>query len=352
MKLYDDKFVAQIQKDIIEGKFHSREELLKYLESIPSLTLADSSLMEKVTKEGLEVNTEDLEEISKELLNYYDMSNQDLRSLNMGDVKEVSIDGKDYIKIDKEDGTHIMLDSSMEDKTALEEYQERQMESVNYQTNDGKMNADLITEDLRSSKEEVVLDQSSTISWEDLTEEEKNRLSAFLKTNNIDERNVILDPKRNIYMDKDSGETFYVHENSDGQLEVRKAIENEAHVEATDVDYLDEFGEKTQTTVDNSTYDSFEELSDYDLQYMVDNMADRLDDNQLAAAKNIIEKRRQQQAKEKLEKQSISKPKVLIKEMQKRRFDGFTSIVFLCLITSIYGIIILLYLLINNGLLK
>ena len=186
MKLYDDKFVAQIQKDIIEGKFHSREELLKYLESIPSLTLADSSLMEKVTKENIEVNTEDLEEISKELLNYYDMSNQDLRSLNMSDVKEVSIDGKDYIKIDKEDGTHIMLDSSMEDKTALKEYQERQMESVNYQTNNGKMNADLITEDLRSSKEEVVLEQSSTISWEDLTEEEKNRLSAFLKMNNID----------------------------------------------------------------------------------------------------------------------------------------------------------------------
>jgi hypothetical protein len=89
---------------------------------------------------------------------------------------------------------------------------------------------------------------------------------------------------------------------------------------------------------------------------VVNNKLDSLTPEQQAKLKEMLARKKAEEKAKVLEKENVQeqalemKPKTLIKQMQKP-YNGFLSLMFLCLIVSLISTSILLYIIISNGLL-
>lgn len=352
-KLYDDNFFNEMRKRINNDDFKEKEDLINYLKNLPSKIMSDEILLKKLQTSGIEINSLDFDEMSKKLLEFFDKTKENPASLNLNGVSNVTINDKDYIKVNNADGSHTVLDDNMNKNNFAQQFKDKQNSSYNYQTTNGIKNREQILEEMRKEKEEASLRSSIDVNKRDLTPEEKGEFAAIMRAKNISELNLEVDVERNIYIDKDTGRMYYVHRNSDGQLEVRGANEQTATTVSKNIEYVDQDGNERSITIDNvdDMIVEFEKFDDYELQYIIDNKSDTLTDEQKQAILMIIEKRKQlmQQSVKKNSQVPKLQPKILLKKLQGETYNGFISTLFLSAVTLIYGLAMLLYIFIKCG---
>lgn len=357
-KLYDERFKEKIKQKILAGEFNEKQDLLNYIHGVSNDAVNNPEIASRLSSAGVEVNSMDLDDIVKELLEYYDKTKANTTSLNLDNVSRIDIEDKDYIKVDNGDGSYTILDDSMTERDFAKQFQDRQNASFNYQTDDGIKNREGIIEDMKKDKVEVTLESSTQTNVRDLTPEERREFAAVMRLPDADEINFLVDPERNIYINKDTGETFYTHRTSDGKLEVRSATDQKAETITDNVSTVDELGNEVEVNVESvGDLAEFEELDSYELEMIVNNKMDALTPEQQQKLREMLAKKKALEAQKALAKEQVKeqalemKPKTLIKQMQKP-YNGFASLVFLCLIVSLISTSILLYIIISNGIFK
>lgn len=341
-KFENNRFSEAIRKKILDGDFKEKEDLMKFLK----VAMSDSFVLQSLKEDNFVLDQDELENISKKLLEYYDKTKTDLTSLNLDGISQFEVGENDYIKVKNEDGTYDVLDDSMNDKTFVEQMQERQNESINLQTADGVKNKNEIIKDMKEDKKEAMLTSSTDVNVRDLTPEERRQFMAVMRMNDADKINFVVDPVRNIYINRDTGETYYVNKNQFNQMEVRKVEEATAQTIKEDVSYIDENGTEKTTVVEKSENSEFENLDEYELQYIVDNRFDSLTPEQKEIIMQILQRKKEMKTndREKLTNQNKIGGRQYVKTMFNQPYNGFANIILLSFITLLSGLMMLGYL--------
>ena len=129
-KLYDERFKEKIKAKILAGEFNEKQDLINYIHGLSNDAVNNPEIASKLESAGVEVNSNDLAEIVKELLEYYDKTKTNTASLNLENVSRIDIEDKDYIKVDNGDGSYTILDDSMTERDFVTQFQDRQNSSV------------------------------------------------------------------------------------------------------------------------------------------------------------------------------------------------------------------------------
>ena len=345
-KLFDDSFIEIIRKKILANEFDSKEKIVDYLRKMNESVLNDSALMQRLKEEGIIVNSDELSIVIKDLLEYYDNSKTDTTSLNLDGVSQFKVENsnKDYIKINNQDGSYTVLDDSMNDKSFVDQMKERQNESISLQTSDGIKNKEEIVKDMAQDKEEAAFTASTDINVRDLTPEERRQFQAVMHLTGASEINFVVDTKRNLYINRDTGETYYVTKNQYGQMEVKKADEQTSETITTDVDYISPEGVQSSISIDNPSDIDLESLEDSDLQYIRDNRLDSLTPEQKAALFEILERRKERMNNGGVKLES---PKVHTKKILTQPYNGFSSLILFTLLVFGFSVACVIYMILS-----
>lgn len=345
-KLYKEIFADTIKEQINMGQFNTKQELIEFLHNFNTTYFDNPALMQSLKQAGINLKELNVNEVTQELLSYYDKKNVDTTSLNLEGISQVEIDGTDYIKINNGDGTYDLLDDSMNNDNFVKQFEDRQNESYNYQTNNGVKNRNEIIDDMKKDKEEVKLTSSNNVNTRELTPEERREFGAIMRMNDANVINFVVDPVRNIYINKNTGELFYAHKNKEGKMEVRKAEEVTTQTLKQDVEVVDDMENDSKVTVEQPDDGDFENLDDFELQYIVDNRLDTLTPEQKVILFRLIEKRKERKMQDNQEKvkEERGPQKVMMMNMFNKPYNGFTSIIYFSLLTLLFGIGMILYL--------
>lgn len=345
-KLFDEAFIEIIRKKIMANDFKNKEELVEYLKKMNTAVLNDPSLMERLRQEGIMINSDELNSITKDLSEYYDNSKANITSLNLDGISQFKTDNskQDYIKVNNADGSYTILDDSINDKSFVDQMKERQNESINLQTSNGIRNKEEIVKDMARDKEEAKLTSSIDVNTNNLTSEERKQFEAVMHLNDANKINFVADPQRNIYINRDTGETYYANETEFGKTEVKKANEQTSESITNNVDYINPEGIKEEISVDTPSDINLEMLDDSDLQYIRDNRFDSLTPEQKASLNEIIERRKERTNEGKIKLES---PKTYTKTMLTQPYNGFSSLVFFTLLTLSFSVACIIYMLLS-----
>ena len=341
-RLENNRFSEVMRKKILDGDFKEKEDLMKFLKA----AMQDSFTLQILKEDDIILDQEELDKLSKNLLEYYDKTKTDLTSLNLDGVSQFEIGDKDYIKVKNEDGTYDVLDDSMNDKNFVEQMKERQNESVSLQTPNGIKNKEEIVKDMKEDKKEANLTASTNINVRDLTPEERRQFRAVMRMNDADEINFVVDPVRNIYINRDTGETYYVNKNQFNQMEVRKVEEATVETIQHEDSYISQEGIDQSVTIENPSDMDFEKLDEYELQYVVDNRFDSLTPEQKAIVMQLLERKKEMKnidGETKINQNNIG-GRQYIKTMLNQPYNGFTNILLLSFVTLLSGLMMLGYL--------
>lgn len=356
-KFYNEEFIENIKKRINDGEFDSKESLAQYLITISEMISNDYDFLKLLENSGIEHNIKDLNDISIMILDYYDKTKADLTSLNLDSVTSFKVDDKEYIKVKNPDNTYTVLDNNISKKDFVTQFQDKQNASMDYRIADGIKNRKEILKVMRKEKDEANFESSLDVNHRDLTQQERREFASIMQIQETDTNNFIVDTKRNIYINSDTGETYYAHLNSMGQMEIRKANETKAETSSKVVQAIDEKGIEGSVSVEHPVEQVFEQMDEYELEFILYNKFNSLTDEEKIALKKIIEKKELaiKQQKEQQNQTNLNlKPKVKILTIKNlnNKYNGFTSVLFLCLVTIIYGVFFILYIMISSGSLK
>lgn len=349
----NNKFVDMIKKKVDSGEFKSKEEIINYVKKIREVAYNDSELLQLFKEAGINIDEQDLNKVTTVVLDYYDKKNTNITSLNLDNVSQMTIKDEKgfddrYIKIENQDGSYTALEDNIQDKDFVTQFSERQNASVNLQTNDGIKNTEEIVKDMKKDKVEANLQSSNSVDTRELTPEERREFASVMREKQAEEINFIVDVKRNIYIDKDTGETYYTYLNDDNKMEVRKVNEQTSETIKNDVEHIDENNKEQQVTVESPSEIDMDNLDDYDLQYMLDNKFDSLTPEQKQTLLAVIERRKEMKTNE-LDNE-ITKDKgyqYTLKLNNPTQYNGYLSVIFLSLITLLFGIFFILIIIFN-----
>lgn len=346
-KIYDNTYIRKIQKEIQDGSFAVKDDLINFLTKNRNLVLNNPFLRQELEDSMIKLNTKSLEEMEKYLLDFYDKSkNMDINSLNLDSVSAFTVDGVDYIKISDDDGDVMVLDDSLEDANFVEQFKQRQNNLASVSTLDANKNKQEIIKDMREDKMEAKLSSSLDVNKRELTPEERKQFAAVMNIPNAENINFLVDPVRNIYINKDTGEVYFVRKNEYGQLEVRKANEVTSETQKEEITAIDANSNENTVTTEMAMEPDFEHMDDSDLVYIYETKFDSLTEQQKNKLKEIIENRKTTQQKNL--QNTKSNEKVFIKKLNDvlhTSYNGFVSIIFLSCVVGCFGLCVLLLLL-------
>lgn len=345
----NNKFVDLIKSKVTSGELKTKEEIINYIRKIRESAYSNPELMNLLKEAGINLDEQDLNKVTAAVLDYYDRTKADTTSLNLDGVSQMTIkdekgfDDK-YIKIENQDGSYTVLEDNMNDKDFVTQFNERQNESVNLQSNDGVKNKEEIVKAMRKDKLEANLESTNSINTRELTPEERREFATVMRGRNADKINFIVDTKRNIYIDKDTGDTYYTYLNNDNKMEVRKVNEITSETISNEVNSVDENGIENQVTVENSQDADMEALDDFELQYMLDNKFDSLTPEQKQTLLAIIERRKEMKFNE--NDRDLNKDKgyqYTLKFNDPKKPNGFLNLILLSLVTLLFGLGFILF---------
>lgn len=365
-KLYGEKFIEEVRKQIIENRFNSKEELITYLNNLPSST--------NNTQEGIENNIEDLSSIKDSLCEYYDLSKQDLTELNMDNISEVKVeDGKQFLKVEDSVGdvSYINIDN-LNGKSASEILKDRQEELIE-KTN----NKDELVEQLVNTNTVIEMgDIKESLPSADLNDDRKKQVAAVLNTDaykdsmglgsadSVKVSDIIGSPEDNIYYDKKNDKTFYATQTSNG-YEVKEANETSAVASFQTTNTVDingnivtsnsvDFSQAEEKVIDEDElkkingYEQFNSLSANELRCALEH-SEMLTDDQKNLVEYLADKKEKEETEENKKEEEKEKEQVkqLVLNNNMNNTTGFTSIIFIMMMVSINGLLILGYILFN-----
>lgn len=350
----NNKFVDLLKNKVDSKQLKTKEEIVNYIKKIREAAYNNPELMQLLKEANINLNEQDLNKVTEVILGYYDKKNVNTTSLNLDGVSQMTIKDEKgfddrYIKIENADGSYTVLEDNMTDKDFVTQFNERQNQSVVLQDNNGVKNKEDIIKDMKKDKIEANLQGSNNIDTRELTPEERREFASVIRGKNAEEINFIVDTKRNIYIDKDTGETYYTYINSENKMEVRKVEEQTSDTISNNVDYIDDNQKEQNIVVETPVEIDMDALDDFELQYTLDNKFDSLTEEQKQTLIALIERRKEMKNNE--NNKDMEKDKgyqYTLKMNQPNQYNGYLSAIFLSLITLLFGVSFILFLLVKG----
>lgn len=350
-KINDNTYVNKIKQEIMSGTFKTKDDLIAFLIKSRPIILNDSFFRQELNNSFIKLNEETLNQMETVLLEFFDKrKNNDITNLNLDGVSSFTVDDKDYIKYKDSDDNIIILDDSMSNKNFVDQFQERQND-LKDMTFDGNKNKEIIMQDMAREKVSSQLTSSMDVNTRDLTLEEKRQFASIMSWPNADDINFLVDLKNNLYINKDTGEVYFVNKNEYGQLEVRKASEVTSETKKDEVSVIDDNSIELDVNTETPDMPDFDAMDDSDLEYIYQNKLDTLTEIQRQKLVEIMEQRKQQRLREKTNNQKTNE-KVFVKKLNNalhKPYNGFVSLIFLCSTVAFSGLGILMLMIIKLG---
>lgn len=345
----NNKFVDLLKNKVDSGELKTKEEIINYIKKIKEIAYSNQELMQLLKEAGINLDEQDLNKVTTMVLDYYDKTRVNTTSLNLDGISQMTIKDEDgfddkYIKVENRDGSYTILEDNMNSKDFVTQFNDRQNKSVDLQSNDGVKNREEIVKDMKNDKIEVNLESTNNINTRELTPEERREFAAVMRGRKADEINFVVDTKRNIYIDKDTGETYYTYLNSDNKMEVRKVNEQTSESIYNDINGIGNNGVEQKVTVENPQDIDMNNLDDFELQYMLDNKFDSLTPEQKQTLLTLIERKKEMKSTE--QTKDLSKEKgyqYVLKMNDPKQNNGYLNLIFLSLITLLFGIGFILF---------
>lgn len=339
-KLYENSYIEMVQKKILGNDFTTKDDLIQFLNKIRMSVLQDSFWQQYFHESFITLNEETLNQMNKYLLEYYDKrKNNDLMGLNLEGVSSFAKgdDGQNYIKYQDAAGNIVVMDDSLDDNGFVEQFQERQNELSSAQTNNSDENKKAILEDMQKDKRVVIFASSLNVNTRELTLEERTKFAAAMNISDAGVDNFLVSVEDNLYINKDTGEVYYVKKNSDGKWEVRKANEVDSKTSTEEMEVIDDSGKETTMSYETPEEADYEAMSDSDLEYILETKKEILSLEIYEKIKSILQKRKEKALEE--PQRQLDKDKVYVKKLED---VGFISIILLSTLVSSFGIGLLL----------
>lgn len=211
---YSDKF-QQIMFDLInKGRFTSREEISKYMGNLENSYFDDPYLMQKLKDEGVILKYEDVSALKDAMIEYFEQRKKAQNYQDIKDLNVVKIHGQEYLM--SENG-RVVTENKNGD--IVKQIQDRQQEAA-------KRNISLSNEEaleqIRKDERGIKLSGSNDVNVRRLTDKEKQQFAAVMGMKISETENFDLNVNENLYINRNTGETYYVKEVNPEKLEVRR----------------------------------------------------------------------------------------------------------------------------------
>lgn len=307
------EYITQaLRNDIKNGKYKDKKSLMDDLASINKYINTHPELLKNMKE--LDFKDDLVDKNILQLLSYFDEVMAP-SPLNLEGITSFEIGDKDYIKFKDENGDVKILDDSHDNRSFVEQFENKQDESRSFQSNDGAQNALEIAKDtLKFEKKEVPLE--STVLDDNLGNAIINQQPALANDN------ILGNSEEKIFYNQSDDQIVTIEQNGDDvaikEVGETKSVEEKAEDTTSKVIYPP-YDEVTVTLLlfkgpDNLDVDLF--INQY-LNYLTVKQIDLLISNYILTPEQMNKLTEQRSIKEMAEKQvedvkQMEKPKTLV----------------------------------------
>lgn len=307
------EYITQaLRNDIKNGKYKDKKSLMDDLASVNKYINTHPELLKNMKE--LDFKDDLVDKNILQLLSYFDEVMAP-SPLNLESITSFEIGDKDYIKFKDENGDVKILDDSHDNRSFVEQFENKQDESRSFQSNDGAQNALEIAKDtLKFEKKEVPLE--STVLDDNLGNAIINQQPALANDN------ILGNSEEKIFYNQSDDQIVTIEQNGDDvaikEVGETKSIEEKAEDTTSKVIYPP-YDEVTVTLLlfkgpDNLDVDLF--INQY-LNYLTVKQIDLLISNYILTPEQMNKLTEQRSIKEMSEKQvedvkQMEKPKTLV----------------------------------------
>lgn len=307
------EYITQaLRNDIKNGKYKDKKSLMDDLASVNKYINTHPELLKNMKE--LDFKDDLVDKNILQLLSYFDEVMAP-SPLNLEGITSFEIGDKDYIKFKDENGDVKILDDSHDNRSFVEQFENKQDESRSFQSNDGAQNALEIAKDtLKFEKKEVPLE--STVLDDNLGNAIINQQPALANDN------ILGNSEEKIFYNQSDDQIVTIEQNGDDvaikEVGETKSIEEKAEDTTSKVIYPP-YDEVTVTLLlfkgpDNLDVDLF--INQY-LNYLTVKQIDLLISNYILTPEQMNKLTEQRSIKEMSEKQvedvkQKEKPKTLV----------------------------------------
>lgn len=347
----DERIVNLLKMQIKNGAFKTKEDLIK-----------DPMFVDFINN-VMQNDNQGIRDVKTEILNYYDELYKTKETMNLDNLEDIqNSNGNNFIKYVNNDNEMVVLENSIGNKDAKDIIIDKQNELV--AGGDKTITeTDLVVEDVK--KEKIEVEFINDVNPENLNDEQKKAYNAIEASNVLEDSKINYDPVNNIFVDDKTKDTFTVNENKEGNYEITKAemtddvktgeISKTVVEEVKNEDVLDKEIEakpvlaeasepaKVEGEVAVSEINKYEQYSEADLRWALDNGRDKFPQEELLKMQAAYDVKASQN---KSKAPQLEQPKVLT---LKKEYTGFSSLLFLSLVCGIGAISIMMYILLMVG---
>lgn len=307
------EYITQaLRNDIKNGKYKDKKSLMDDLASVNKYINTHPELLKNMKE--LDFKDDLVDKNILQLLSYFDEVMAPL-PLNLESITSFEIGDKDYIKFKDENGDVKILDDSHDNRSFVEQFENKQDESRSFQSNDGARNALEIAKDtLKYEKKEVPLE--STVLDDNLGNAIINQQPALANDN------ILGNGEEKIFYNQSDDQIVTIEQNGNDvaikEVGETKSVEEKAEDTTSKVIYPP-YDEVTVTLLlfkgpDNLDVDLF--INQY-LNYLTVKQIDLLISNYILTPEQMNKLTEQRSIKEMTEKQvedvkQMEKPKTLV----------------------------------------
>lgn len=307
------EYITQaLRNDIKNGKYKDKKSLMNDLASINKYINTHPELLKNMKE--LDFKDDLVDKNILQLLSYFDEVMAP-SPLNLEGITSFEIGDKDYIKFKDENGDVKILDDSHDNRSFVEQFENKQDESRSFQSNDGTQNALEIAKDtLKYEKKEVPLE--STVLDDNLGNAIINQQPALANDN------ILGNGEEKIFYNQSDDQIVTIEQNGDDvaikEVGETKSVEEKEEDTTSKVIYPP-YDEVTVTLLlfkgpDNLDVDLF--INQY-LNYLTVKQIDLLISNYILTPEQMNKLTEQKSIKEMAEKQvedvkQKEKPKTLV----------------------------------------
>lgn len=307
------EYITQaLRNDIKNGKYKDKKSLMDDLASVNKYINTHPELLKNMKE--LDFKDDLVDKNILQLLSYFDEVMAP-SPLNLDGITSFEIGDKDYIKFKDENGDVKILDDSHDNRSFVEQFENKQDESRSFQSNDGAQNALEIAKDtLKFEKKEVPLE--STVLDDNLGNAIINQQPALANDN------ILGNSEEKIFYNQSDDQIVTIEQNGDDvaikEVGETKSVEEKAEDTTSKVIYPP-YDEVTVTLLlfkgpDNLDVDLF--INQY-LNYLTVKQIDLLISNYILTPEQMNKLTEQRSIKEMAEKQvedvkQMEKPKTLV----------------------------------------
>lgn len=307
------EYITQaLRNDIKNGKYKDKKSLMDDLASVNKYINTHPELLKNMKE--LDFKDDLVDKNILQLLSYFDEVMAP-SPLNLESITSFEIGDKDYIKFKDENGDVKILDDSHDNRSFVEQFENKQDESRSFQSNDGTQNALEIAKDtLKFEKKEVPLE--STVLDDNLGNAIINQQPTLANDN------ILGNSEEKIFYNQSDDQIVTIEQNGDDvaikEVGETKSVEEKAEDTTSKVIYPP-YDEVTVTLLlfkgpDNLDVDLF--INQY-LNYLTVKQIDLLISNYILTPEQMNKLTEQRSIKEMAEKQvedvkQMEKPKTLV----------------------------------------